>query len=471
MIKNRTFMYLYSFIFGVGFLLRLSLITFNREANDSHEAVAKIIIQTGRLPQKDECWECFQPKLYHSIFALALKALGLSNNPAYQQNVVGQFINFIAGILTLTITFIFIKGLGKFEEKIKLIAFALIALNPNLIGINSQATNDSLVILFSTAAIYCAYRFMNEQQLKFMVSCILFSILGVSTKTNAWVTVIAITLSFIIWGLVEKQRKERVFIFVYFLASVAILSVLNPFNQYIPNYKRFGSPILMNLIKDPFPHFSGEYTPEASGIWYIGDGFFTFKFIDLIKHPRLDPATDVYLPHQTSFWTVLYGRAHSIHFDNAPPAWSTSGDHIFHLERIVYSLALVPTGFMLFGVVEGTVRLIKSFVKKDYHTIKVVYYGLFVLVFTGYISFQILYSFQYRSVTVIKAIFIFPALLSFAVFFMETGKSFYTFFSKGKRWITVIFESIIVLLLFFYVVDVLILIIDLARIYFQKHFL
>jgi hypothetical protein len=464
-------MYLYLFIFGMGILLRLSLITFNREANDSHEAVAKIIIQTGRLPQKDECWECFQPKLYHLIFAMALKALGLSNNPAYQQNVAGQFINFIAGILTLTKTFFFIRGLDLFEEKIKLFAFALVALNPNLIGINSQATNDSLVILFSTAAIYCAYRFMKEQQLKYMVFCILFSILGVSTKTNAWVTVIAITISFFIWGLLEKQRKEKVLIFVYFLVSVAILSILNPLGQYIPNIQRFGSPVLMNINKDPFPHFSGEYTPEASGLWYIGDGFFTFKFLALIKHPRLDLATDVYLPHQTSFWTVLYGRAHSIHFDNAPPAWSTTGDNIFQLERIIYTLALVPTGFVLFGVVKSTFRLIRSFIKKDFHTIKGVYYGLFILLFTGYLIFQILYSLQYRSVTVIKAIFIFPALLSFPLFFMESCNSFYTYFSKGKRWITVIFESLIVLLLFFYVVDVLILIIDLANIYLQKHFL
>jgi hypothetical protein len=96
---------LYLMIFGLTIILRFSLIVLNREANDPHEAVANLIIQTGKLPQKDYCWECFQPKLYHLVFAKILQITGLEDNPAYQQNVAGQTINFFAGLLTLAVVY------------------------------------------------------------------------------------------------------------------------------------------------------------------------------------------------------------------------------------------------------------------------------------------------------------------------------------------------------------------------------
>jgi hypothetical protein len=462
---------LYLMIFGLTIILRFSLIVLNREANDPHEAVANLIIQTGKLPQKDDCWECFQPKLYHLVFAKILQITGLEDNPAYQQNVAGQTINFFAGLLTLAVVYIFIKGFFDFDEKVKILAFSLIALNPNLIGINSQATNDSLVILFSTLAIFFFFNFLKEEKIIALVSCSFFIILAVSTKTNAWVTFIAIEITLIIRMIFNQQRTKNASIAFGFLFIIIIISSLNPLNQYIPNFQKYGKPIVLNINRDPFPHFSGEYSADASGIWYIGDGFFTFKFVDLIKHPRLDPGTTVYLPHQTSFWSILFGRAHTIHFDNAPPAWSTTGETIFPLLRILYILAIVPTMLLLIGFGRDFYKIIKGCITRNITIIRNVYFGLFVLIFVGYLSFQILFSLQYRSVTVIKAIFMFPALLSFPLFFMQTSKRLYQFLAKRYQWLSFVFDSIMVALLVCYVVDVAILIINLAKVYAQKHFL
>ena len=469
--SNKKTYLLYYFIFGLAIFLRLSLVLFNREANDAHEAVANLILQTGSLPLKEDCWECFQPKLYHVVFAFLLKLFNLANNPAYQQNVAGQAINFFAGFTTIAIVYLFIKGLTEFDEKLKLFAFALVALNPALIGINSQATNDTFVILFSTLAIYFSYNFLKNEKIMDLILCSLFVILGISTKTNAWVTFFAILFVLLLKIYLKEQHKKNILITVVFLFSVTALSFVNPLNQYLPNIQKYGTPILLNIIKDPLPHFSGDYSADASGVWYVGDGFFTFKLIDLIKHPRLNLGTTIYLPHQTSFWTVLFGRAHAIHFDNAPPAWSTTGETIFPLLRILYILAIIPTMLLLIGFGHDFLKFIKGSITKNIAILHTIYFGLFALLFVGYLSFQILYSLQYRSVTVIKAIFVFPALLSFPVFFMQASKSLYQFLPKRFQWISYIFESTIVALLVCYVVDVTILIIDLAKVYAQKHFL
>jgi hypothetical protein len=468
--SRRTFKILYVSVFGLAALLRFSLVLFNREANDAHETVASLILQTGRLPLKDDCWECFQPKLYHLVFAKSLQITGLEGNPGYQQNVAGQAVNFLAGMATLAIVYAFITGLAHFDDKAKVFSFALVALNPSLVGINSQATNDSFVILLSTAAAYFAYVFLRTERPRDLALVILLVVLGVSTKANAWVTFGAISLALLLRAYCGAQRARAMRIAVLFPLSVIVLSLINPLGQYLVNLREYGSPLLLNINRDPLPGFSGEYSAGASGIWYLGDGFLTFRVLDLMEHPRLDLGTAVYLPHQTSFWTMLYGRAHSIHFDNAPPSWSTTGTELFPFMRALYLLAIVPTSLLLFGAGSELFALAKGLFARNREGLQAISYGLFVLLFLGYISFQVLYSLQYRSVTVIKSIFLLPALLSFPALFLGGHKILYTRLARRGRWPAMVLDGAMVGLLVCYVIDATILIRHLADIYAQKHF-
>jgi hypothetical protein len=460
----------YLLIIGLALFLRFSLVLVNREANDAHEAVAKIIAQTDHLPQKDDCWECFQPKLFHLSFAVLLRVFGMVNNPGYQQNVLGELANFAAATITLIVVLVFIERLAGYDEKLKLLAFSLVALNPALIGINSQATNDTFVILFSTLAIFSCYQFFRSGKTSCILYCALFSVLAISSKTNGWVTVLAILAALLLWCLHEGPRLRKLTTTFIFLVTVVGLSVVNPLNQYIPNIRQYGAPILMNLSRDPLPRFSGPYPPGANGIWYTGDGYLTFRFFALLRHPRLERHSPVYLPHQTSFWTVLFARANSIHFDNAPPSWSTQGAAIFPLLRLSLSLALLPTALLLFGGFRELYRLLAALMRKGGEAIRATHYGLFVFVFFGYLAFELFYSLEYRSVTVIKAIFVFPALLSFPILFMGVTADLYAFIHKaGRRWVTYLLDSAIIALLVCYVIDVAILIVHLSRSYLQHH--
>jgi len=468
--KNRIYQFLYLAIFLISCGLRLALVAFNREANDPHEQVAKLILQSNQLPLKNDCWECFQPKLYHYVFAKTLQVLQLENNPGYQQNLVGEAINFFAGIMCLVVVGLFVKNAPFKEERLKLLAFGLVALNPALIGISSQATNDSFVILFSSLALYFTYKYFRQQKLTLLIPILVFVLLGISSKTNGWVTVIAISMAFLIKAWVENERRtHHLLLAIGFPIVVILLSILNPLNQYIVNYKQFGSPILVNIDQKPLPPFLGMTPAGQSGIWYIQDGFFTFKFVDLIQHPRIEYPPRNIPPFQGSFWTLIYGRANSVFFDNSVPSWSTSGTALFPLAQGIFILALLPTLLLSIGTALETYWMLKSVIKRDPVSAGKTSFGLFVIAFLGYVFFEILYTLEYRSLTVIKPIFIYPALLSFPWLFLRIGDKLSAYLTKGKRWLIYLFEGACAVLFILYITDVSTLIVQLGRVYLQKH--
>jgi hypothetical protein len=157
----RTARFSFFIVFAVALLLRLLLCLVNREANDDHFEVVRIINAEHRIPDKFECSECFQPKLYHFTAAKTLAMLRCASRPS--QMIAGQIINGIAGMAIVVLLFFFISASMAGHYRIKFFAFALLALNPALVAINGQATNDTFVILFSTLTFYGIFRFLKGE--------------------------------------------------------------------------------------------------------------------------------------------------------------------------------------------------------------------------------------------------------------------------------------------------------------------
>lgn len=463
---------LFGAVYFIAVVLRLMLAGFNREANDAHEAVANIILTSHRLPTRDDCWECFQPKLFHLIFAAGIKAVGWEDQAGYRQNIVGQLINCLLSVVNLAVVWLFVRTLPFASTRFKVLAFALVALNPSLIGINSQATNDTFVILFSTLALFCAHRFIQQQRYIYFVLALLALLLCISSKTNGWVTAVAITAALVIQGWAQErgERTRSVLWAICFLVAVVSLSVVNPLNQYVLNWQKYGSPVLLNINPEPLPPFWGKpLSGPASGIWYIRDGFFTFKFLSLLRHPRLDILSLELLPHQTSFWTILYGRAHSVNFDNSLPSWSTSGTAFFALTRSVFVFALIPTLVLLLGAALETITLIKGIFQRNVSLLQTTSFGLFALTFVGYVLFEIVYALVYRSITVIKPIFLYPAILGFPFLFLRWLEFLRGYLPSRRSWLLYLLETNIWGLLILYIADVSTLIARLVQIYVLHH--
>jgi hypothetical protein len=436
--------------------LRLGLVRYNRQSNDAHDEVISYILKTGNLPEKNDCWECYQPKLFYFTAAQILQIPWIE---VARQDIslalAVELINFVAGVFTLLVVGVFITNLPMKNETHKLLSFGLVALNPKLIGINSQFTNDTFAILFSTLALYFMFLFLQKQKPGTFLLILLFTLLGISSKTNIWVTAIAIPLVLFIKAWLQlKNHAVPVLIGLVFIVSTLTFSILNPLNQYISNYQKYGSPFLMNMDRQPFPNFFEKTEVARPGIVSIYDGLFTFKFIDLLKHPIIDNGSD-YSANRTSLWTQLYGRAYSVHFDNWPPTWSANGDQDFNLIRVIFILALLPTFLLVFGVLLEIFVLTKSIFKRDKVLASTTHYGLAAITLIGYVFFIIIYSLLYRDFSVMKVIFIYPALITFPLFFIRAVEFFELRLKNRFHWVRAVFTVWIVTLFVLFTADIL----------------
>lgn len=449
-------------LFILAILLRLVLVIINRDANDTHWDVAMVILEAGSLPTKADCWECFQPKLYHVVFAKFIQILGLSHLHPSKLNVIGQILSFAAGISTLVLAWRFVRRM-RIDTWKQIILFSLFALNPPLMAIQSQATNDSFAIFFSTLALYYTYDFLRKPNAKAFLIILTAVSLGISSKTNVWVTAIAIFISLEVMAWAgRKHRRKYTQQVIIFSACITIIAVLNPLNQYVFNLKEYRSPIANNITAQPLPQIFTRTTYARPGILSIKDGFWTFRFRELMQHPRVERDDEIFPPFRTSFWSLLYGRAYSIHFDNWPLTWSTSDSSLFPLTRAILLFAIYPTIMVFLGAWIEFRLLFKGLFTRGRSLVRKADFGLSALVFTGYIIFLIFYALIYRDYSVIKAIFIFPGLLSYLVLFRRALESILALSGRWQRVVSIIIMILSTGLIASYIADIAALIIRLA---------
>ena len=455
MSKKYKILFLIILFLSIG--LRIGLVSVNREANDPHDEVITYIIENNALPEKDDCWECFQPKLFHYTTAKILQIPLLEEARTDQSDMVLQLeiINLIASIFILITIAVFIHQLPVGNENLKLISFALVALNPKLIGINAQFTNDTFAILFSSLALYFTSRYLMKQKWSLFLLMIVFTILGISTKTNVWVIAIAIFMSLLVKAWTGKEKFMRIFLIAMLYAiSTLTISTLNPLNQYIHNMKEHDAPVLLNMEKKEFPNYFHKTEVGRPGILSIYDGFFSFRYFDLLQHPLIEVG-ESYTPTRTSLWTMLYARTHSLHFSNYPETWAAEGEKGFNLSRAIFIFALPPTILILFGFLLEIFYTLKSFFKRDKNLSSNHLDGLSAITFFGYVSFIIIYALSYRDFSVMKPVFMYPAILFLPVFFMRTVEFIRSWLGKRFQWMKTIFVVWMGILFVLYTVEVM----------------
>jgi hypothetical protein len=456
------------FVLALG--LRLALVLVNREANDDHMAVVARILETGGLPRQEDCWECYQPKLFHLLVALILRAGGLVEADADRQVQAAQWLNLLAGTATLIVVWRVLRQAPARSPVLVALAFGLTALNPALVGINAQATNDSLGILFSSLALYLACSLLGRPRSRDLLLVLLFTTLGISAKANVWVTVFAIVAALLVQAWTNKDLRPRAALLVLlFLPATVLLGILNPLTQYISNYRDYGAPMVLPIKPKALPRLWTE-TPICPieemhgcnpGLLSVRDGLLTFKFVEMIRHPRIEAGRQDFPPHRTSLWSLLYGRAHSLTYNNFPPSWSTTGLEGFALSRAILILALLPSVLLLVGAGMEALDL-GRLLRRNAAGARARSYGLFALAFFGYLGFIVVYALQYRDYSFMKPIFLYPALISFPIFFVRAAGTLEAWLAGRARWAVAALEGAIGLLLLLYAVEIVALILQLG---------
>lgn len=448
-----------------GVILRISLAVVNRAANDDHVSVAKVIAFENRIPEPDELMQAYHPKLYHGTAALLIK-LGPRHWPLLPL-IVSQLVSCVAGIWTLLLAYRFFMKEIEASDKVRFITFSLLALNPALIGINGQATNDSFVILFGSLAFYFGWHFFQSQRTGDFCWMSVFSILAALSKLNGVIIFIAIVAVF---GIALCRTTERNLIprgkmAIYGLIFLASYLVLVPtLGPYGEEYRLHGTPLRNNAFyksegRLPFTLPNDSKPGETS----IVRALFTFPLINLVKTPIIPVMENGHPENPTSLWGELYGRTHFVHYDAWPASWRVPKDRfpwapnvVQGIGRVILILALLPTVLMLMGLLKSCFSAARRVVSARLSDGRLTEW--FLVIFTiGYILFIVALRIQFKDFGAMKAIYIFPGLIGFFVFFQRDCERFYAWCSGNKVWrrsADGVFAGLIIL----YVVDITIII-------------
>jgi hypothetical protein len=452
-------------VFLFGALLRVALALVNLEANDNHLEVIIPIADENRIPGREEIeGEGFQPKLYHVTVAAVWKTFSVSSLPIRTR--AAQLVSCAAGIATLWLALMFLKSHAWGSPKVGCLSFALVALNPGLIGINAQATNDSFVILFANLALYSGYHFFEKRRVRDFIGMTTASILAPLSKGNGLVVCMAILIVFAIALLRERSGEARTRGQTLLYGSIFVVGfvlVVPRAGLYWEHYRRYGSPFVNPILPAPFPNAFEKTFVYKPGVTSIMDSLVTFRLYDLLRNPVSTTDGEKYPLHRTSLWSQLYGRAHFAHFDAWPPSWRLPNDGgqrvaslVQNLGRLIFLAALFPTMLLLVATWKRNVSTVRWFagVKGSHASLGDWLLYLSVL---GYLAFIVVYSLRYRDYAVMKAIFILPGLLGFLMLFARECDAFYKRFTD-KKVVRLSADMILLSLLFFYTVDILVLI-------------
>lgn len=426
----------------IGIAVRVLLAFVNVEANDPHLPIIRAIAFEHRFPTREQEWEGFQPKLYHTTVALVWRLL--PTRAPYALRRAAQFVSCAAGIVTLLIVLRFLRLFGAMREGNRCaeaergaslsatIAFAAVALNPALVGTSIQATNDAFVILFASLTFYSSARVLANGRGRDFVALVLWATLAGLSKGNGLVAIIAVAATFAIIAVIgpgAKQRSRAVIRGIVLAALVAPpVALIGPYYSY---QQQYGTPFVTNSPPFPSPHLLHETFVARPGLTSVLQGLFTFRLMDLLRHPESNDDKLQYPRHRTSLWSRVYAQAHSAHFESWPPSWKARSPLVLQLTRALMLLGLVPSALVTWGfaaLVRDTAlgwrhSYRRRFAVGDDDALAHQWPSMLLLLIAtaSYLTFAAAYSIQIRDYSSMKVIFILPALLAFVAAFELGG--------------------------------------------------
>lgn len=384
----------------------------NGSANDDHFTVMEIISQFGILPESEQCWQCYHPKLYHFLCAQIWNLFSIDSQT--WKYISAQLVNTVFGIGTFIILRRYLLGL-KFNEWVKVIAFALVAFNPHMVTLFSQATNDGIIIFFGTLGMYSVLKLFKKPSLKHSILVILALVFGAMSKLNFGVYFIGTVITFVVLAIVNKNYSfslRKGYLGTLVVAIVLTFGAAFFFNGYYSNIKNHGKAFTYNTPLYELPHLYHDGMVYYPGINNILSGYFTFHYFDLIKNPRvLVDEGQPNLKHLTSHFSQIYGRTHYLYFENWPIEWRTSSPVMVKVGSVVLALAVLPSLVLLMGLGLMFYNMFQDLFRKRWKTLGEDDTWVILLFVTGYLLFSVCFSLFGRMHVFMKDIYLLPGVL------------------------------------------------------------
>jgi 4-amino-4-deoxy-L-arabinose transferase-like glycosyltransferase len=287
--------------FLCGTALRLLLCWVNPPYNafDDHFQPIFLIMNTGAIPAKDACWQCYHPPVFYWLSAMVGKIAMKMGAESAQVLKILQFIPCLYGILTLWVIYLILKRLplSKFS---KLIAFGTICFLPRHIYMSAMNSNDTISYLFVSLTVLLLLTAIEKKlSAHTLTAATVIISITLFTKYTSFVVFPVIIVSFALLFLkdrvVSRKKAAASMLLILFLPTLLLSSYA------ISNIKTYGSPLPWNVTKmDPTLTHARDDTPPD---------FISFTPWQSIITPYIAPGKI----HR--FWTLVYS---GMWFDNEP---------------------------------------------------------------------------------------------------------------------------------------------------------
>ena len=283
-------------------LLRMLLCLVNPPNNafDNHFEPISLIMQNGTIPDRDACWECYQPPVFYGLSAMIGDlATYIGANDAQVMKLL-QFTCCLYGIFTVFIIYLILNEFNL-SDLSKLLAFGLICFLPRHIYMSAMLSNDTLSYLFISL---CAFILIKGVETNFppisLLILTIVTIITIFTKYTSFIVIAMILTVFVLYllNLPTAERKKKAIIFC--LSLFIPLSILS-FSIFC-NVKNYGKALPANY--EIFENSIDSQPRDNDGI-----SFLSFKPWESVKTPILVPGK------LNSFWTIIYS---GMWFDTEP---------------------------------------------------------------------------------------------------------------------------------------------------------
>jgi len=429
-------------------------------ANDDHVEVAEMIFNERKIPEPQRCWQCYHPKFYHYSVAQLSHFFDLDTRE--KRTVLAQVINAIAGMITLLICWIFIKR-QSFREAVKLLCLATVAFNPRFLAIHAQASNDAFLILFGTIMLFSLYQLMGKFDKKYVLILLIAGILAGVTKGNSFILMIGVGVVFLLKIMISQKVRRKNYVGSLFFFLMLTMILVGYFGEYFSNYKKHGKPVVYNTPITEVPSWFKKNTFRRPGVRSIAEGYFTFRWVDLIQNPIISNDAETYPLHRTSVWSQLYGRSNFIYFDNWPPGkWQSKDPLMMNIGRIALALAIIPTLLFLLGLFKEIKKWGVLFLKRRWEVFNDNQEWIFPIFIFGFGVFIILFTATGRDYSFMKIIYLYPCVLAILIPLLKGFEWICSHLNKNRSAILV-FYFLIIILYISYLVPVLNLISNLMN--------
>jgi len=284
-----------------GAILRILLYWANPPGNafDDHFEPIIRIMESGSIPAKDACWQCYHPPIFYWVSAqIGNLAVYLGANPAHLFKIL-HLIPCLYGIATLAFIYLILNRL-PLSDFSKIIALTTACFLPRNIYMSAIHSNDSMSYLLVALSIYLLLVAIDREYPVKLLIAVGISIAGaIFVKYTAFILFpVVLNLFFLAYFFSDKISGRSA-------VSRLIITLMIPFvvmcASSIANLKNYGTPLPWNINQvDPEDYQYRDESPLD---------FVRFTPWESLKSPILKPG------NMHHFWDVIHN---GMWFDNEP---------------------------------------------------------------------------------------------------------------------------------------------------------